>query len=526
MISLQNVSYNIAGRVLLKETSLTLPAKHRFGLVGRNGSGKTTLLRMLLKEISPTDGKVEYPKDTRIVSVSQETPGGEESLLDFVIASDGERNHLMSQLETESDPQKLGDIYERLIDIDAFSAEARAAKILRGLGFSSEDQKKTLNTFSGGFRKRVALATALFQDADLLLLDEPTNHLDFESVTWLMGFLADYPKTLILISHDQKLLNHVAQSIIHLHGHKLTTYKGNYDQFTETFALQRMTQEAYNKKVAAKRAHWQSFVDRFRAKATKARQAQSRMKALAKLSSVVLPEDDPTIHFSFPEAHPLPSPFLTYNRTHLGYPHAETATSHMVLKNISGRLGQDDRIALLGANGNGKSTFAKFIAGTLLPLEGKVTRLPKLRVGYFHQHQMESLDPQKTALENLGEHTNESNITALRTHLGNFGLSTTKATTLVKDLSGGEKARLAFSLMCLEAPHLIILDEPTNHLDIEMRASLEEAINQFSGAVIIISHDWSFLESTVDQLWVVGGQTIRPFEGTIEDYSRQCPGNT
>lgn len=514
MISLQNITYTIAARTLLEQTSLTLPAKKRFGLVGRNGSGKTTLFKMLTGELSPTDGKVEGAQSLKVISLAQETPSGEHTPLDMLLQQDQKRVALMKELEEEKDPLRLGDLYEELLAIDAFTAEARAAKILKGLGFDEADQNRPLHTFSGGFRKRVTLAMALFQDADLLLLDEPTNHLDFESVVWLRKFLKTYPQTFVLISHDRSLLNEVTEATIHLHSKKLTLFKGNYDRFEETFALQKMTRDAYNKKVTAQRAHLQKFVDRFRAKASKAKQAQSRMKALEKLSTILPPEDDPNIHFKFPEAHPLPSPFLSFDHLDLGY------DDYVVLKKLQGSIGQEDRLALLGKNGNGKSTFAKFLAGALSPMDGKERRLSKLRVGHFRQHQLESLDPAKTALDNLMMTTDNTNTTALRSHLGNFGLAEKKALTPVGKLSGGEKARLAFAIICLVPPHLLVMDEPTNHLDMEMRDSLVRALSAFSGAVVVISHDWHFLESVVNDLWIVKDQSVTPFSGTLEDYQR------
>lgn len=528
MISIRNLSYHIAGRTLLNDVNLTLPAKHRFGFVGRNGTGKTTLFRLLLKEMTADTGTIDLPKQINILSIGQDTPQSDLNVLDFLLSTHKVRAALMHKLENCQAPEELAAIYEQLEAIDAFSAESKAAKILKGLGFSDKDQQRPLHTFSGGYRKRVALAAALFQEPDVLLLDEPTNHLDFEAVLWLRKFLKTYPKTLLLISHDRSLLNDVAQSIIHLHHKKLKCYKGNYDQFEQNFALQKMALAAYNKKVEAQKAHWQKFVDRFKAKPSKAAQAQSRIKAMQKLSTVMVPEDDPSLRFYFPEPAPLPSPFLSYDHLDLGYrsPSADNNhqdQTHLVLKNLSGRLNKDDRIALLGQNGNGKSTFAKFLAGLLQPLtphQANVTRLSKLRVGYFHQHQLEALNADQTPLQHMHDLGYKGNETQWRTHLGNFALSDQKALTPVGNLSGGEKARLAFALICTAAPHFLILDEPTNHLDMDMQHSLINAVNRFNGAVVVVSHDWHFLENTVDQLWLVAQQKVAPFNGTLKDYQK------
>lgn len=513
MISLVNLSYHIIDRCLLKNVTLTLAEGVRMGLVGRNGCGKTTLFRLLLDQGVPDTGKIEKPKNLKIATVRQEMPAGDQTPLEFVLESDQERLSLLQALESCEDGAKMGDIYDRLIHIDAFGAEARAGKILDGLGFPYEAQNKPMSSFSGGYRMRVALAAALFQMPDLLLLDEPTNHLDLEATLWFQDFLKSYPNSFILISHEREFLNSCVEEILHLQGGELTRYKGNYDQFEKAYAMKKMSIESYNTKVAQQKAHWQSFVDRFKAQASKSRQAQSRMKAIEKLQSIDFTDEEGTFSLHLPKVDPLPSPIVKYEKISLAY-HPDS----IILNNLSGRLGFEDRIALLGANGNGKSTFSKFLAGRLEAISGTVERSSKLRVGYFHQHQLEDLIANDSAYEHAFRILKNSNETQVRAHLGRFGLSSEKSNISVKNLSGGEKVRLSFALLCATFPHILILDEPTNHLDIPMRQELIKAINQFEGAVILVSHDRHLLDHTVDQLWLVHDKAVKPFEGSLDDY--------
>ena len=518
-VILKNISYSVAGKKLLEQASCSFDDNKRFGLIGKNGAGKTTLFKMILGELSIDDGVLEKTKNLKILTVRQETPSGPQTPFDYLLASDEERTSLLQEIETCEDGDRMGDIYDRLIAIDAYTAEGRAIKVLNGLGFDESMQNRPLDSFSGGYRMRVALGAALFQNPDLLLLDEPTNHLDFEAVTWLKNFLSTYPNTLIIISHDRDLLNSCIHEIVYLNSRKLLRYKGNYDQFEKNFSLQQQAAQAFNAKVDAQKEKWMAFVNRFRAKATKSRQAQSRLKAVEKLTYIEnLEKDENHIEFSFPASQDVSDPLMTYDKLFLGYD--DHGTEKIILKYLSGSIGSEDRIALLGSNGNGKSTFAKFIAGRLAPLRGDVLKHPKVSVGFFHQHQIEELNMQQTPYQHLVPLRPKDNDTQLRSYLGQFGFSGTHADTLVKNLSGGEKARLVLSIVCASNPHILVLDEPTNHLDISMRESLMRAVNMFPGAVIIISHDWHFLKHTVDQFWVVAQQKITPFAGTLEDYVR------
>ncbi len=515
MLSINDLTYRIGGQVLLDDVQLQLPDGHRAALIGRNGSGKSTLFKLILGESQSDGGTIRISNGMKIISVAQEVPGGDQTPLEFLLASDIERTELLHQTENFEDPNLLADVYERLIQIDAYNAEGRATAILKGLGFSEEQQAQPLSSFSGGFRMRVALAAALFQTPDLLMLDEPTNHLDLEATLWLKEFLQKYPHSLLLISHDRDLLNSTINTIFHLQKGKLTKYSGNYDFYERTSQQQMAFSAAYNEKIETQRKHMQSFVDRFKSKASKSKQAQSRMKAIAKLQTVNIVLNDPSIKISFPDVEPLAPPLINYDKVSLGY------EKNTVLHHLSGRIDPDDRIALLGANGNGKSTFAKLLASQLKPLSGTFTTPPKMRIGYFHQHQLETLMLKETAYNHLQNLMPTANETAIRTQLGCFGFSRDKANVAVGSLSGGEKARLVFSMITAVRPHILILDEPTNHLDIEMRESLIYAINEFQGAVILITHDWHLLTHTVDRLWVVANKTIKPHLGTLDDYRNE-----
>jgi ATP-binding cassette subfamily F protein 3 len=514
MLHLNDVTLRIAGRPLLEGATCHLPAGQRVGLVGRNGSGKTSLLRLILGELQPDAGSVRLRAGARLGAVAQEAPGGETTPLQAVLAADTERAGLLAEAEHASDPHRIAEIQTRLADIGAHRAEARAAAILRGLGFAPEQQEVPLRSFSGGWRMRVALAAVLFLEPDLLLLDEPTNHLDLEATLWLEEHLKAYPRTLVLVSHDRDLLNSVPERILHLEGGKLTSYVGGYDRFERTRREKLLLLEKARGRQEAERQRIQAFVDRFRYKASKARQAQSRIKALARMQPIAEALVEPEIEFSFPAGPIPPPPLITLDRVRVGY------GERVVLDRLDLRIDPDDRIALLGANGNGKTTFAKLIAGRLEPMAGTVTRARGLNVGFFAQHQIEDLEPDRNGLEHLRQRLPDEREEKLRARLGRFGLGQHRAETPAAQLSGGEKARLAMALMCIPEPQILILDEPTNHLDIDSRQALVEAVNEFPGAVMVASHDRHLVELTADRLWLVADGGVRPWEGDLDDYRR------
>jgi ATP-binding cassette subfamily F protein 3 len=512
MLHLNDVTLRIGGRLLLERASVRLPAGHRVGLVGRNGSGKSTLLRLISGEIGPDAGEVRLRRGASVGTVAQEAPGGDMSPREAVLEADRERAQLLRAAESARDPAEIAAIQTQLADIGAHAAPAKAAAILAGLGFDEAAQARPLASFSGGWRMRVALAAVLFAEPDLLLLDEPTNHLDLEASLWLEDYLLRYPRTLLLVSHDRHLLNRVPEQIVHLDQLKLTSYAGGYDAFERARRERSLLQAKERAKQEVSRKHMQAFVDRFRYKASKARQAQSRLKALSKLEPIPEVIEAPDVVLRFPKPAVPPPPLITLADVRAGY------GQHVVLDGLDLRIDPDDRIALLGANGNGKSTFAKLLAGRLAPLAGEIVRAPKLRVGYFAQHQIEELEPQRNAIQHLAELLPDQRVERLRTRLGGFGLSGETAELAAGLLSGGEKARLTLALISAKEPQILVLDEPTNHLDIDSRTALIEAINEFPGAVLVISHDRHLIELCADRLWLVAGGRVRPFEGDLEDY--------
>ncbi|MFN7104167.1 MAG: ribosomal protection-like ABC-F family protein [Pseudorhizobium sp.] len=514
MITITDLSARIAGRLLLDHASVSLPTGIKAGLVGRNGAGKSTLFRVITGDLSSESGSVTLPKAARIGQVAQEAPGTEDPLIDIVLAADKERTALMAEAETATDPHRIADIQMRLVDIDAHSAEARAASILAGLGFNSEAQLRPASAFSGGWRMRVALAAVLFAEPDLLLLDEPTNYLDLEGTLWLEDYIRRYPHTVIIISHDRDLLNNAVNSIVHLDQKKLTFYRGGYDQFERQKAENDELQMKSKAKSDAARKHLQTFIDRFKAKASKAKQAQSRVKALERMGTVASVIEDHVQPITFPEPEKQPvSPIIAINGGAVGYEPGKP-----ILKNLNLRIDNDDRIALLGSNGNGKSTFAKFIAGRLPPESGDLRLAPSLKIGFFAQHQLDDLVPEDTPVEHVRRLMPGVPEAKVRGRVAQMGLATEKMNTAAKDLSGGEKARLLMGLSAFHAPNLLILDEPTNHLDIDSRRALIEALNDYDGAVILISHDRHLIEATVDRLWLVNNGTVETFEGDLEEY--------
>ena len=512
MIKLEDISYSVAGRPLVEHASAAIPTGHKVGLVGRNGTGKTTLFRVIRGEIALETGAITIPKGARIGGVAQEVPSNHVSLIDSVLACDTERAALMSEADTATDPTRIADIQTRLADIDAWSAEGRASSILKGLGFDIDKQSMPCSAFSGGWRMRVALAGVLFSQPDLLLLDEPTNYLDLEGAIWLETYLAKYPHTVIIVSHDRGLLNRAVGGILHLEDKKLTFYQGNYDTFARTRAARLAVAESEAKKQDARRAHLQSYVDRFRAKADKAKQAQSRLKAIARMEPISRPQEAALRRFTFPNPEELAPPILRLDGAVAGY------GDHVVLRNLDLRIDQDDRIALLGQNGEGKSTLSKLIADRLAPIAGDVVRSSKLRIGYFAQHQVDELHLDETPLDHIRRLRGGKTPAQLRAILGGFGIGAEQADTKVGQLSGGQKARLSLLLATLDAPHMLILDEPTNHLDIESREALVEALTEYTGAVILVSHDMHLLSMVADRLWLVKDGRVTPYPDDLDAY--------
>jgi ATP-binding cassette subfamily F protein 3 len=514
MLHINDLTYRIEGRPILEQATVAIPSGHKVGLVGRNGAGKTTLLRLLKGEIAPDDGSISIPRNARLGHVAQEAPGGDDSLLDWVLSSDTERASLLAEAEHATDPQRIAEIQIRLTDIDAHSAPSRAARILSGLGFDEEAQRRACREFSGGWRMRVALGAILFLKPDILLLDEPTNYLDLEGTLWLENHLKAYPHTVLIVSHDRDLLNRAVGSILHLDRGKLTLYAGGYDDFEETRREKQRLEMKLMKKQDEQRRHLQAFIDRFKAKASKAAQAQSRVKALAKMQPIAAQVDDRVVPFRFPDPQKvIASPLLRIEKASAGY---DAATP--ILTGLDLRIDNDDRIALLGQNGNGKSTLAKLIAGRLTPLSGNVFGAQKVEVGYFAQHQLDDLLPTATPYDYMLKLMPEATEAQRRTKLGTFGFSADKADTQCGKLSGGEKARLLLALTAFHGPHVLILDEPTNHLDIDSREALVHALMEYNGAVILISHDRHLIEATADRLWLVRNGTVKSYDGDMESY--------
>jgi ATP-binding cassette subfamily F protein 3 len=512
MLLIKDISYSVEGRPLIDHASATIPDGHKVGIVGRNGTGKSTLFRLIRGELTLDTGEISLPSQARIGGVAQEVPSSEVTILDTVLAADLERAALLEEAETATDPARIAEVQTRLADIDAWSAPARAAAILKGLGFDDEEHSRPCSAYSGGWRMRVALAGVLFAQPDLLLLDEPTNYLDLEGALWLESYLASYPHTVLVISHDRGLLNRAVGSILHLEDRKLTLYQGTYDTFAETRAARIAAALSEARKQDARRAHLQSFVDRFRAKATKAKQAQSRLKMIEKMKPISTPQEAAMRAFSFPEPEEMSPPIIHIEGGTTGYGEVE------VLKRLNLRIDQDDRIALLGKNGQGKSTLSKLLSDRLPLMAGKMTRSSKLRIGYFAQHQVDELYVDETPLDHLRRLRPEETPTRWRTRLAGFGLGAEQAETAVGRLSGGQKARLSLLIATIDAPHMLILDEPTNHLDIESREALVEALTAYSGAVILVSHDMHLLSLVADRLWLVSDGTVKPYEGDLDSY--------
>ena len=515
MLNVNGITVRLGGRVILDRATATLPAYGRIGLIGRNGAGKSTLMKVMIGQLDPDDGSLDMPKGTRIGYIAQEAPAGDSTPFDTVLAADTERANLLIESEVEGlDADRMAEVHERLIAIDAYTAPARASRILVGLGFDEDMQAHPLDSFSGGWKMRVALAALLFSQPDLLLLDEPSNHLDLEATLWLENFLKSYPAMMVVISHERDLLNNVVDHILHLEGGTVTLYAGGYDSFERQRAERAAQLAAAKAAQDVQRAKLQDYVARNSARASTAKQAQSRAKALARMQPIQAMVDDPTLSFAFPSPEELRPPLITLDLASVGY-----TAGKPILERLNLRIDPDDRIALLGRNGNGKTTLARLLAAQLTPMDGEMNASGKMRVGYFTQYQVEELDGDDTPLEHMTRQMKGLTPGAVRAQLGRFGFSGPKATTKVGKLSGGEKARLALALITRDAPHLLILDEPTNHLDVDAREALVQALNEYEGTVVLVSHDRHMLELTADRLVLVDGGTATEFSGTIEDYT-------
>lgn len=512
MLTINGITVRLGGRTILDRATATIRPKSRVGLIGRNGAGKSTLMKVMIGQLEADEGEIEMPKRTRLGYIAQEAPSGDATPFDTVLAADTERAELMLAAEDYSDMDRLGEVHERLLAIDAYGAPSRAARILLGLGFDEEMQQRPLDSFSGGWKMRVALAALLFSEPDVLLLDEPSNHLDLEATLWLENFLKDYAGTLVVISHERDLLNNVVDTILHVERGTLTAYSGGYDDFERQRAERAAQLAAARASQEAQRARLQDYIARNSARASTAKQAQSRAKMLAKMQPIAAMADDPSLSFAFPSPSELKPPLITLEMASVGY------DDKPILRKLNLRIDPDDRVALLGRNGNGKTTLARLLAAQLTPMEGGMVATGKMRVGYFTQYQVEELHGDDTPLQHMSRAMEGMSPAAVRAQLGRFGFSGDKATTVTNKLSGGERARLALALITREAPHLLILDEPTNHLDVDAREALVQALNDYDGAVILISHDRHMVELTADRLVLVDDGRAVDYAGSIEDY--------
>jgi ATP-binding cassette subfamily F protein 3 len=513
MLNLNGITVRLGGRTILDRASAALPPRSRVGLIGRNGAGKSTLMKAIIGQIDPDEGGVDMPRGTRIGYIAQEAPSGTTTPIEAVLAADSERAALLEESETCHDPDRVGEIHERLNAIDAYTAPARAARILVGLGFDDEMQGRPLDSYSGGWKMRVALASLLFSAPDLLLLDEPSNHLDLEATLWLEDFLRSYRATIVVISHERDLLNNVVDHILHLEQGKITLYPGGYDAFERQRAERIAQLSAARERQSAEREKLKDYIARNSARASTAKQAQSRAKALARMQPIAAVMEDPSLSFAFPSPPEMRPPLITLDMASVGY------NNTPVLERLNLRIDPDERIALLGRNGNGKTTLARLLAAQLPPMEGVRNAAGKLSVGYFTQYQVEELDTRDTPLEHMTRQMKGATPAAVRAQLGRFGFSGDRATQKVGSLSGGERARLALALITRDAPHMLILDEPTNHLDVDSREALVQALNEYSGAVVIVSHDRHMIELAADRLVLVDGGRAQDFSGTLEDYT-------
>jgi len=517
MLKFTDLTVRMAGRTLIENAEITIPKGVKAGLVGANGTGKTTLFKVITGLLPSDTGKISISKDWKIGQVAQEAPGTEESLLEIVMKADEELTALTQEAETATDPTRISDIHMRLADIDAYTAESRASSILAGLGFSDRDQNSPASSFSGGWRMRVALAAVLFAEPDLLLLDEPTNYLDLEGALWLENYMGKYPGTVLVISHDRDMLNKVVDSIVHLEGRKLTFYRGNYDNFEKQRAEKRELIEKAREKIEGQKKHMMAFVDRFGAKASKAKQAQSKLKAIGKLKLPAQLEQEGTMPFNFPNPEKISaSPMIKLENVNCGYDE-----NTIILNNIKLNIDADDRIALLGSNGNGKSTFSKLLVDRLPQVEGTIVKAPKIKVAMFAQHQMDDLHADQTPVDHVRKLMPQAGESQVRSKVAQMGLNHERMGTVTAKLSGGEKARLLLGLCTFHGPDLLILDEPTNHLDVGAREALVHGLNNFEGAVILVSHDRHLIDATMERLWIVADGKVGPYEDDLDTYRKK-----
>lgn len=517
MLKITDLTVRMAGRTLIENAEIAIPKGAKAGLVGANGTGKTTLFKVITGLHPSETGAITISKDWKIGQVAQEAPGTEESLLEIVLKADEERASLMEEAETATDPTRISDIHMRLADIDAYTAESRASSILAGLGFSERDQNSPASSFSGGWRMRVALAAVLFAEPDLLLLDEPTNYLDLEGALWLENYMGKYPGTVLVISHDRDMLNTVVDSIVHLEGRKLTFYRGNYDNFERQRAEKRELIEKAREKMEGQKKHMQAFVDRFGAKASKAKQAQSKLKAIGKLKLPAQLEQEGTMAFNFPNPEKISaSPMIKLENVNCGYD-----DQTIILKDIKLNIDADDRIALLGSNGNGKSTFSKLLVDRLPKVEGTIVKAPKIKVAMFAQHQMDDLHADQTPVDHVRKLMPQAGESQVRSKVAQMGLNHERMGTVTAKLSGGEKARLLLGLCTFDGPDLLILDEPTNHLDVGAREALVHGLNNFAGAVILVSHDRHLIDATMERLWIVADGKVGPYDDDLDTYRKK-----
>jgi len=518
MLNLSNLSLHLGSKILFEDVNLTIFDQQKVGLVGANGCGKSSLFKLLLGEYQPDGGQINIPKHLRLAYSVQDVPPLAQSALDFVIDGDRDLRKLETALdlaEKNHNDQQIAQLHQKFSEIDGYTATARAAKLLHGLGFDSQAQQRAVKDFSGGWRTRLSLAQTLMCPADVLLLDEPTNHLDLDAIVWLEKWLQRFPGTLLVISHDRVFLDNSVTEIIHIEDHQLKIYSGNYSSFEKLRAEKLAMQQKMHEKQQKQIAHMMSFVNRFKAKASKAKQAQSRMNAIQKIDMIAAAQVDSPFDFEFPEIEAPPNPLLTLSNLTIAY-----QPDKPILQNVNLQIYPGMRMGLLGANGAGKSTLIKVLAGELEPVAGIHYTAAKVKLGYYAQHQIEQLQFSQNPLWHLQQLAPGVHASRLRQFLGSFGFSGDMALAVIDKFSGGEKARLALALLVWQGPNLLLLDEPTNHLDLEMRNALNLALQSYQGALVLVSHDRYLIQTATDELFLVGNHTLQNYSGDLSDYQK------